>query len=126
MNILRSKQFLIGLAVGVIFLILPVSIYSYLNIELKSKIGEELKLQNDAVFFTYNKRIIKLILIKIIKYENEKSSQNKKLDIEIRKLRYRIGRADIAAANLKSDLARDKSLKYPEINKAVFKWLGSD
>ena len=126
LNILRSKQFLIGLAVGVIFLILPVFIYSYLNIELKSKIGEELKLQNDAAYFTYSERVIKPILIKIIKYENEKPSQNKKLDIEIRKLKYRIGRVDIAAANFKSDLARNKSIEYPEINKAVFKWLNID
>ncbi len=126
LNILRSKQFLIGLAIGVIFLILPVFIYSYLNIELKSKIGEELKLQNDAAYFTYSERIIKPILIKIIKYENKKPSQNKKLDIEIRKLKYRIGRVDIAAANFKSDLARNKSIEYPEINKAVFKWLNID
>lgn len=86
-------------------------IYFYLNIELKSKIGEGLKLQNDAAFFTYSERIIKPIIIKIIKYENEKPSQNKKLNIEIRKLKYRIGGTDIAAANFKSDLARGKSLK---------------
>ncbi len=126
LNILRSKQFLIGLTIGIIFLILPVLIYSYLNIELKSKIGEELKLQNDAASFTYNVRIIKPILIKIIKYENEKPSQNKKPNIEIRKLKYHIGRADLAAANFKSDSARDKSLRYSEINKAVFKWLNID
>ncbi len=126
LNILRSKQFLIGLTIGVIFSILPVLIYSYLNIELKSKIVEELKLQNDAASLIYNIRIIKPILIKIIKYENEKPSQNKKLDIEIRKLKYRIGRAGLAAVNFKSDLARDKSLKYPKINKAVFRWFNID